>query len=72
MNDCYKACEEVLRPEKLAKNKMQLIKDGETIENPKELVDVFNHFFKNKPEKLAADVKIDPGTAISFSNFKRA
>ena len=62
MNDCYKACEEVLRPEKLAKNKMQLIKDGETIENPKELVDVLNHFFKNKPEKLAADVKIHPGT----------
>ena len=61
VKDCYKACEEVLRPERLARNRMKLKqKDGEIVENTKELIKMFNHFFKNKPEKLAAEVVKDP------------
>ena len=56
----YKACEEVLRPDKHAKNRMKLKKEGEIVENTKDLIKMFNEFFRNKPEKLVAEVVKDP------------
>ena len=49
VKDCYKACEEVLRPDKLAKNRMKLKKEEEIVENTKDLIKMFNEFFRNKP-----------------------
>ena len=40
---------------------MKLKKDGELVDDPKEMAKMLNHFFKNKPEKLAAEVVRDAG-----------
>ena len=60
----WKCITDVLNPEGISKNSLKIEKEGQVMESPSELAEVFNTFFKNKVEKLASGIKnhqkIDP------------
>ena len=57
LNEIWKAVAEILRPDRFTTNQLKIKGENETIVDPKELVMVFNHYFKKKVDELAKGIK---------------
>ena len=62
--EVWKAVGDILKLERLSKNTLEIEHDNRIIDDPAELAEAFNSFFKEKPEKLAAGIEkeanVDP------------
>ena len=56
-SEIYRAVKDIMRPESLAKNSLQMEVEKELIEDPEVLVEIFNDFFVEKPNKLVKGIK---------------
>ena len=52
----WKTSNEVLRPESQVANQMKIVKDGQVIDNPKELAEIFGHFFIEKVDDIIEEI----------------
>ena len=64
VKEIWNSVNDILRPESLSKSTLKIESEDQIIEDPLELAEKFNVFFKEKVEKLAAGIKknnnIDP------------
>ena len=59
--ETYRAIKSIMRPEEMAKNKLKIENEGNKVEDPKDLAELFNFFFPEKVKKLAASIKKHEG-----------
>ena len=57
MQEIYRAVNDIMRPEKMAKNNLQMEINNELVEDPEKLVEHINDFFVEKPVKLVEKIK---------------
>ena len=67
--EIWKCINDILRPEKLIKNKIKIEIENQSFEDPEELAEKFNKFFKEKVEKLASGIRKNPKND-SFSKLR--
>ena len=60
VKDIWKSIGDILKPERLAKPSIKIQIGDQLIEDPLQIADTFNVFFKEKVEKLAASIKKQP------------
>ena len=60
VKDIWNSIGDILKPERLAKPSIKIQSGDELIEDPLQLAETFNVFFKEKVEKLAASIKKQP------------
>ena len=69
VKEIWKSIVDILNPLTLAKTKIKIQKDDNLIEDPLELAETFNTFFKEKIELLASNIKttenMDPLSKLS-------
>lgn len=62
--EVWNSINDILQPDRLSKTNIRIETDGQTIEDPLEIAEKFNVYFKEKVERLAAGIKnnqnIDP------------
>ena len=59
--DTYRVINDILKPELMAKQALRIEKDGETVEDPLEVAELFNEFFPEKVRDLRARIKKQEG-----------
>jgi hypothetical protein len=64
VQEVWKSVNDILKPERISKNTLKIETDDKLIEDPLQLAETFNMFFKDKVENLASGIKknknIDP------------
>ena len=60
VKDIWNSIGDILKPERLAKPSIKIQSGDKLIEDPLQLAETFNVFFKEKVEKLAASIKKQP------------
>ena len=66
--DIYRAVRDIMRPENLAKNSLQVEVENKIIEDPETLSETFNDFFVEKPIKLSSGIKKNPKIVTHWTN----
>ena len=59
LNEIWNCINDILKPENTRKNTIKIELEDQLIEEPDELAEKFNLFFKEKIEKLSAGIKKD-------------
>ena len=62
IKDIWRSVQDILKPETLNRNSILIQTGNQLIEDPLELAEKFNSFFKEKVEKLAAGIKKNPNS----------
>ena len=69
--DIWNSINDILKPERLAKPSIKIQTENQLIEDPLQIAEAFNVFFKEKVEKLAASInKIKIGLILSSRGYK--
>ena len=63
----WSSINDIIKPENLNKHMIRIHKEEKIIEDPLELAETFNVYFKEKVEKLAAGIKREP----NFDPFQK-
>jgi hypothetical protein len=69
VKDIWKRINDIVKPENLAKNSIKIQTEDKLIEDPLELAEKFNAFFKEEIVKLTEGIKKDPNSD-PFSRLK--
>ena len=59
MKGVWNGINDILKPERIARNSLKIENGNETFEDPLKVAEMFNTFFKEKVEALAARIKTD-------------
>ena len=60
VNEVWNCINDILKPENSSKSNLKIETENQLIEDPHELAEKFNSFFKEKVENLAAGIKKNP------------